>query len=86
MNPAWEVSHYPLFANNAALLSIATGEIDRVKNLLESFLNEYKNVLKNEVFVAIIGRAVTPATLENLAMSARKRLLAIEAGKNPMSI
>jgi hypothetical protein len=86
MNAAWSVSNYPLFANNAALLSIALGDTARAENLLKSFLNEYHSTLTNQVFKAIIGGEMTLDELEQIAASARKRLLAIGGGINPMLV
>jgi len=85
MGAAWTISKYPVFANNAALLSISVGDNVRAKNLLQGFLSNYKAVPETQTF-RLIEHQITLDELEAIAISARARLAAIESGTNPMFI
>ncbi len=83
---AWETSRYPIYANNAALLCIAAGDNSRAKELLLAFVDQYKASLRNSVFKMVMGDGIPPQVLENVAVSARKRISAIDEGRNPMAV
>jgi hypothetical protein len=85
MTAAWNISRYPIFANNAALLAIANGETQRAKGLLEDYLSSYKSALANQMFT-LIDPNQSAEELERLARSAELRLAAINAGRSPMDI
>jgi hypothetical protein len=80
MQAAWTVSKYPIFANNAALLSFALGDLQRGKQLTECFLNNYQSALTNDGFKLIINAEMNAEELDQLAANARQRLDAIHAG------
>jgi len=74
---AWNISNYPVFAYNAALLSLNEGDAARAKNLLRSYLAEYQKVLKSATMI-LINPEITEQELNDLAESARARLIALE--------
>lgn len=74
---AWNISKYPVFAFNAALLSFNEGDIRRARNLLQSYLDHYDGILSSET-MKLIDPTVTQQQLEILANSARSRLAEIK--------
>ena len=82
MTAAWKISSYPLFANNAAQLYLAVGDLTLAKELTEAFLDDYRSALDNQGFCTIIGDQVSPKELDALVANARERLSAIEQQSN----
>ena len=77
---AWNLSRYPVFAYNVAMLSIETGDVIHAKNLLETYLAEYRNVLTSSS-LRLVNPEVTADELERLAKSARTKLAALQPGE-----
>lgn len=75
---AWNLSRYPIFAYNAALLSQDIGDILRARTLFLTYLAEYRNALANPL-LALVNPEVTPDELEQVARSARAKLATILA-------
>lgn len=75
-NAAWLLSKYPVFAYNAGILSIEVGDIDRGKQYLKTYLDEYSSILTSRLF-ELVAPEVTPDELERLAESARHKLAAL---------
>jgi hypothetical protein len=75
---AWNISHHPIFAYNTALLSLNVGDVVRAKNLLQVYIGQYRNVLKNPTLMLAFP-GVTSDELERLATSAESRLADIAA-------
>ncbi len=86
VNAAWTVSKYPVFANNAAILAIAAGDIARAKVFLLEFLRDYHNTFQQAAFGPITPSSFTVNDLDGLVAGARRRLAAIEEGINPMLV
>jgi len=46
MGAAWNISKYPVFAFNAALLCLSCSDLSRARSLFEDYLFTYQNVLR----------------------------------------
>jgi hypothetical protein len=79
MQAAWTVSKYPIFANNAALLSFALGDRARGEELTQYFLTNYESALTNDLFKLIINSELSAEELQRLVTNARKRLDALHS-------
>jgi hypothetical protein len=78
MSIAWNLSEYPIFAYNLAVLSTGAKDLKHAQILLETYLTEYRNVITNPIF-RIMNPHITEGELEDLAKSARARLAAIKS-------
>jgi hypothetical protein len=76
MGAAWNISKYPVFAFNAALLCLGAGDHDRARHLFNAFLAEYQNVLSNDSMM-LANPGITADRLESIASSVRDRLATI---------
>jgi len=70
---AWNVSKYPVFAYNAALLAHDIGDNLHARTLLLTYLAEYRNAMANPLF-ALVNPEAAPDELEQVANSARAKL------------
>lgn len=77
MSAAWNLSKYPIFAYNVALLSAEAGDLKHAQTLLETYLAEYRNVLTSPS-LRLVNPDITIGELDDLAKSARARLAAIK--------
>jgi hypothetical protein len=75
---AWNLSKYPIFAYNVAVLSTEAGDLKHAQTLLEIYLAEYGNVLTSPS-LRLMNPEITAEELEDLAKSARARLAAIKS-------
>jgi hypothetical protein len=78
MSAAWNLSKYPIFAYNLAVLSTEAGDLKHAQPLLEVYLAEYRNVLTSPS-LRLMEPDITAEELEDLAKSARARLDAIKS-------
>jgi hypothetical protein len=78
MSAAWHISKYPIFAYNMALLSMAEGDDEHAKILLETYLAECKKVMKTPV-LRLVNPEIREEKLEKLAESARAKLAMIQS-------
>jgi len=79
MSAAWNISRYPLYAYNIALMSIDAGDVRHAKILLQTYLAKYQKV-QNTPYLMLLNDQITHDMLEDYAKSARSRLTAIESG------
>jgi hypothetical protein len=80
MKFAWALSKYPIFAWNAAVLSLETEDLSDVRALLQAYLDEYPRVLFSPTF-ARINPELTLDKLEHFANSARRLVAACSYAK-----
>lgn len=78
MSAAWNLSKYPVFAYNVAVLSMEAGDLKHAQTLIEIYLAEYRNVLTS-TSLRLMNPDITVGELEDLAISARARLAAIKS-------
>jgi hypothetical protein len=78
MSTAWNLSRYPVFAFNVAVLSTEAGDLKNARTLLETYLAEYRNILTSPSLM-LMNPNITLDELEDLAKSARARLTAIKS-------
>ena len=80
METAWSLSKYPVFAFNAALLSLSVNPADvtHARTLLQTYLAEYQNVLAKPVLM-LVNPEFTATQLEDVAMFAREELAALQS-------
>jgi hypothetical protein len=78
MSAAWNISKYPIFAYNMALLSIGAADERHAKTLLETYLAEYRKVLTNPALM-FVNPEITEDDLEDIAKSARARLATMQS-------
>jgi hypothetical protein len=86
MMAAWNLSKYPIFAYNAALLSLSVDAEDvfRARTLLQAYLAEYQKVLTSPN-LKLVSPEMTERELEDIAKSARVRLAALQSVENARS-
>lgn len=70
---AWNISKYPSFAYNAGVLASEEGESARGKQFLQTYLDEYPEVLTNPI-LRLVEPTVTADELEHRAEAARAKL------------
>lgn len=73
MGAAWNISEYPVFAFNAALLCLSCSDPPRARSLFGAYLSGYKNVMGNDS-MRLIDPTITAEKLEAIASTARNRL------------
>jgi hypothetical protein len=78
MSAAWNISKYPIFAYNMALLSIEAGDVKQARTLLQTYLAEYQKVLTSNT-LRLVNPDITRDELEDLAKSVRSKLAAIQS-------
>jgi hypothetical protein len=78
MSAAWNLSKYPVFAFNVAVLSMAVGDLKHAQTLLETFLAKYQSVLTTPT-LRLVNPDITAGQLEDYAKSARARLAKIKS-------
>lgn len=74
---AWDISRYPVFAYNSAGLYADLGDLSQAKRMLQVFLAEYRSILGSPSFM-LGNSSITINELEEMASSARTRLLAMQ--------
>lgn len=83
MHTAYRICWYPMYANNAAHLALAVGDLAYARNLFGCFLKSYRDTLDIEKFKRMEPR-VSRQELERAVVSARKRLTEIEDELGPV--
>jgi hypothetical protein len=78
LSAAWNISRYPFFAYNMAMLSIGAGDVKHARTLLQTYLAEYQKVLTSPTLM-LVNPEITKDDLENAAKSARLKLAAIQS-------
>jgi hypothetical protein len=73
---AWNISKYPVFAFNTALLSFNEGDIRRAGNLLQKYLDCYKDIPKSAT-MRLVDPTITIEQLEALAETALAQIKAL---------
>lgn len=76
---AWNLSRYPIFGVQLALLLLTIGDVDGAKLLLESYLVEYPTSRQNSFL--IVNPFITDTQLQYLSARVRERLAAIETSQ-----
>jgi TolA-binding protein len=77
---AWNVSKFPVFVFNMALLAFLAEDYEHARTLFQTYLSEYRTVLTSPKWntLNLVGTEWTEEELEKLAESARAKITAID--------
>jgi HAMP domain-containing protein len=76
---AWNLSKYPVFAYNAAVLRRESGDLIQAAQLFHAYLETYPGLMKSYTLM-LVNPEVTANELEEMARVARARLSAMKDG------